>query len=127
MSVRRLEVLEVAKRAGFSLDEARPLLHSADAGTPAFEALRELAQRMLPDIEALIARAREQRSWMLTATDCSCTSLDVCALFEPAADRPLPSEPLHVTRIAKRRARHPVRSRRGAGSTAERRRTAWPT
>ena len=81
-AVRRLEVLEVAKRAGFSLDEAKVLLQSADAGTPAFEAVRDLAERKLPDIEALIARAQEMRAWMLIATDCSCTTLDVCALFD---------------------------------------------
>lgn len=83
-AVRRLEVLEVAKRAGFSLDEAKLLLQSADAGTPAFRAIRELAERKLPEIDALISRAQEMRSWMLSATDCSCTSLDVCALFDPA-------------------------------------------
>ena len=86
-AVRRLEVLEVAKRAGFSLDEARVLLQRADAGTPAFEAVRELAERKLPDIEALIARAQDMRSWMLAATDCSCASLDVCALFDADATR----------------------------------------
>jgi MerR family transcriptional regulator, redox-sensitive transcriptional activator SoxR len=82
-AVRRLEVLEVAKRAGFSLDEAAVLLRSAEAGTPAFESLRELAARKLPEVEALITRAEAMRSWLLTATDCSCTSLDVCALFGP--------------------------------------------
>ena len=81
-AVRRLEVLEVAKRAGLSLDEARLLLQSADAGTPAFEAVRELAERKLPDIEALIARAENMRAWLRAATDCSCTTLDVCALFD---------------------------------------------
>jgi MerR family transcriptional regulator, redox-sensitive transcriptional activator SoxR len=81
-ALRRLEVLEVAKRAGFSLDEAKLLLQSADAGTPAFEAVRALAERKLPDVEALIARAQNMRSWLLAATDCSCTTLDVCALFE---------------------------------------------
>jgi len=81
-AVRRLEVLEVAKRAGFSLDETRVLLRSAEAGTPAFEALRDLAARKLPEVEALITRAQEMRAWLLTATDCSCTSLDVCALFD---------------------------------------------
>ena len=80
-AVRRLQVLEVAKRAGFSLDEAKLLLQSVDAGTPAFEAVRDLAQRKLPDVEALIARAQDMRSWLLSATDCGCTSLDVCALF----------------------------------------------
>ena len=86
-AVRRLQVLGVAKRAGFTLDEAKLLLQSADAGTPAFEALRDLARRKLPEVEALIARAQSMRSWLLLATDCSCTSLDVCALFasEPAA------------------------------------------
>ena len=80
-AVRRLEGLGVAKQAGFSLDEARLLLQSADAGTPVFEAVRELAERKLPEVEALIARAQSMRSWLLAATDCSCTSLDVCGLF----------------------------------------------
>jgi MerR family redox-sensitive transcriptional activator SoxR len=86
-AVRRLQVLEVAKRAGFTLAEAKLLLQSADAGTPVFEAVRELAQRKLPDIEALISRAQEMRAWMLTASDCSCTSLDVCALFDDQTAR----------------------------------------
>jgi MerR family redox-sensitive transcriptional activator SoxR len=85
-AVRRLEVLDVAKRAGFSLGEARLLLERVDAGTPAFEAVRELAERKLPDVDALIARAQAMRSWLLAATDCSCESLDVCALF--AQSRP---------------------------------------
>jgi len=84
-AVRRLEVLEVAKRAGFTLEETKVLLQSADAGTPAFEALRDLAARKLPDIDALIERAQAMRRWMLTATDCNCTSLDVCALFDGGA------------------------------------------
>ncbi len=101
-AVRRLEVLDVAKRAGFSLDEARVLLQSAEAGTPAFEALRELAAQKLPDVEALIERAQAMRAWLLTATDCSCTSLDLCALFDRDGVRSTPSggaEPLHVTHL----------------------------
>jgi MerR family transcriptional regulator, redox-sensitive transcriptional activator SoxR len=80
--VRRLQVLEVAKRAGFSLNETKVLLQTADAGTPASASLRELAARKLPDIEAHIARAQAMRDWMLAATDCSCQSFDVCALFD---------------------------------------------
>jgi MerR family redox-sensitive transcriptional activator SoxR len=101
-AVRRMEVLDVAKRAGFSLDEARVLLQSADAGTPAFESVRELATRKLPEVEALIVRAQAMREWLLTATDCSCTSLDVCALFEPGAEHPPPAgepAPLRITRV----------------------------
>jgi MerR family redox-sensitive transcriptional activator SoxR len=96
-AVRRLEVLEVAKRAGFSLDETRVLLRSADAGTPASEALRDLAARKLPEVDALIARAQEMRTWLLTATDCSCTSLDACALFDPDGAKPAPT--LAITQV----------------------------
>ena len=98
-AVRRLEVLEVAKRAGFTLDEARVLLGSADAGTPAFEALRDLAARKLPEVEALITRAQAMRAWLMTATDCSCTTLDVCALFEAGASPQHSVPPLSVTRV----------------------------
>jgi MerR family redox-sensitive transcriptional activator SoxR len=95
-AVRRLEVLEAAKHAGFTLDEAKLLLQRTDAGTPAFEAVRDLAQRKLPDVDALIARAQEMRTWLLAATDCSCTSLDVCALFDAA---PRAAPPLQVTQV----------------------------
>jgi MerR family redox-sensitive transcriptional activator SoxR len=101
-AVRRLEVLDVAKRAGFSLDEARVLLQSTEAGTPAFESLRELAARKLPEVEALITRAQAMRNWLLTATDCSCSSLDVCALFDPDGEQTPTSGstgPLPITHI----------------------------
>jgi MerR family redox-sensitive transcriptional activator SoxR len=101
-AVRRLEVLDVAKRAGFSLDEARVLLQSAQAGTPAFESLRDLAARKLPDVDALIARAQAMRAWLLTANDCSCTSLDICALFKRGSGQPASvgiADPLRVTHV----------------------------
>lgn len=101
-AVRRLEVLGVAKRAGFSLDEARVLLQSPDTGAPAFESVRALATRKLPDVEALIVHAQAMRDWLLTATACSCTSLDVCALFEPGAEHaPQATDPapLRVTHV----------------------------
>jgi MerR family redox-sensitive transcriptional activator SoxR len=101
-AIRRLEVLEVAKHAGFNLDETRVLLQSAEAGTPAFEALRDLATRKLPEIEALITRAQAMRDWMRTATDCSCATFDVCALFEPGRARPAeaPASPaLRITHV----------------------------
>jgi MerR family transcriptional regulator, redox-sensitive transcriptional activator SoxR len=103
-AIRRLEVLEVAKRAGFTLDEARLLLQRTDAGSPAFEAVRDLAARKLPELDALIERAQAMRAWMLTATDCSCTTLDVCALFDgqPHSADEAP-EPLRVTFVGSAR------------------------
>jgi MerR family redox-sensitive transcriptional activator SoxR len=81
-TVRRLQVIEVAKRAGFSLDEARVLLATGDGGPPAHAQLRELAERKLPEVDELIARAQAMRAWLLTASGCECETLDVCALFD---------------------------------------------
>jgi MerR family redox-sensitive transcriptional activator SoxR len=90
----RLGVIDVAKRAGFSLGDIRLLLTAADAGHPAHTGLRELAERKLPEVEELIDRAQAVRRWLVTATKCGCNTLDVCALF--TKQDPLPPEGLHL-------------------------------
>jgi MerR family transcriptional regulator, redox-sensitive transcriptional activator SoxR len=78
--LRRLAVIDVAQRAGLSLDEIRELIeHGND---PMSERLRELAERRLPDIDALIERAEQVRTWLRTATGCECETIDECALFD---------------------------------------------
>jgi MerR family redox-sensitive transcriptional activator SoxR len=101
-TVRRLHVIEVAKRAGFTLDEARVLLATQDDGTPASEQIRELALRKLPDVDALIARAQAMRDWLQTATGCNCDTLDVCALFDDQAplDPAAAEVALSITHVA---------------------------
>jgi MerR family redox-sensitive transcriptional activator SoxR len=98
-AIRRMEVLDVAKRAGFSLDEARVLLQRTEAGSPAHEALRELATLKLHEIDALIERAQSMRAWLLTATGCSCDTLDVCALFNEPDDTAASSRTPQLLRI----------------------------
>ena len=83
-TIRRLGTIDVAKRAGFSLAEVRVLLDSIDAGAPAHEQLRDLAERKLPDVDALIQRAQEMRGWLSIATACGCQNLEACALFDTA-------------------------------------------
>lgn len=90
----RLGVIDIAKRAGFSLDDVRVLLRSADAGEPAHTQLQELAERKLPEVEELIERAQAVRRWLRTATGCGCERLDACGLF--TEQDPLPPEGLHV-------------------------------
>jgi MerR family transcriptional regulator, redox-sensitive transcriptional activator SoxR len=87
-TIQRLHVIDVAKRAGFSLDEAKLLLATADGGEPAYAQMRALAQRKLPEVDALIARAQAMRDWLSTASGCNCETLDVCALFEDGAKPP---------------------------------------
>lgn len=80
-TVQRLGIIDVAKQAGFSLEEVGVLLTSIDEGAPAHEQLRALADRKLPEVDALIARAQAMREWLTTASDCGCDSLESCALF----------------------------------------------
>jgi len=83
-TVRRLEVIGVAKRAGFSLAEIKALLTSIDEGSLVRERLPVLAARRLPEVDAEIERARQQRDWLAVAGACACESLDDCGLFDSA-------------------------------------------
>lgn len=80
-TVQRLGIIDVAKQAGFSLEEVGVLLTSIDEGAPAHEQLQVLAARKLPEVDALIARAQAMRDWLTTASECGCDSLESCALF----------------------------------------------
>ena len=80
--LRRLAVIDVAQRAGMSLDEIRLLLEHGSE--PMSGQLRELASRKLPEIDALIERATRVRAWLEAATGCECQSVDECALFDEA-------------------------------------------
>src|SRR5215208_259667 len=72
--LRRLAVIDVAQRAGLSLDEIRELVEHGNE--PMSERLRELAQRRLPEIDALIDRARRVRAWLEAAQGCDCQTID---------------------------------------------------
>lgn len=85
--MRRLGVIDIAKQAGFSLEEIRTLLDSIDRGAPAHEELQALAARKLPEMDALIERARAMRDWLAVASTCGCESLEDCGLFVDEAGR----------------------------------------
>jgi DNA-binding transcriptional MerR regulator len=78
----RLSVLDVAKQAGFSLEEIRLLFEATDGGAPAHTQLKGLAQQKLPELEALIARATEVKGWLEATSGCTCDTLDECSLFD---------------------------------------------
>jgi MerR family transcriptional regulator, redox-sensitive transcriptional activator SoxR len=81
-TVDRLRTIQAAQQAGFSLDEIKQLLQGAEDGHAA-EELRALAERKLPDVDALIERAEAMKQWLELAAECRCGSLDVCQLFAP--------------------------------------------
>jgi MerR family redox-sensitive transcriptional activator SoxR len=84
--LRRLAVIDVAQRAGLTLDEIAELVRAGNE--PMSDQLRELAQRKLPEIDALIDRAERVRGWLQTATGCGCQTIDDCALFDDAGSLP---------------------------------------
>jgi MerR family redox-sensitive transcriptional activator SoxR len=78
-TVQQLRVIETGQRAGLTLDEIRPLVENA-----AGEELRRVAERKLPELDALIRRAEAVRAWLEHAARCECPDLAECPLFEGA-------------------------------------------
>ena len=84
--VRRLAIIDLAQRVGFTLAEIGELL--GPDKRPAHDRIRTLAIDKLPEIEDLIERAMTIRNLLVTCAACDCDSLDQCSLFD---DRSLES------------------------------------
>src|SRR5437588_7638526 len=80
--LRTLSVIDSGQRAGLSLDEVRELLTVADGAAAVSERLRAIAQRKLPEVDALIERPRLVRSWLEAPPDWRCPTLADCPLFD---------------------------------------------
>ena len=79
--VRTLAVIETGQRAGLALDEIKLLLSASPDDAAAIDRLREVANRKLPEIVALIERSELVRGWLECAARCECPNLDECPLF----------------------------------------------
>jgi MerR family redox-sensitive transcriptional activator SoxR len=86
--VRTLAVIETGQRAGLTLEEIKALLAASPDDAAAIERLREVAERKLPEITALIERSLLVRDWLECAARCECPSLDQCPLFDDPAQLP---------------------------------------
>jgi MerR family transcriptional regulator, redox-sensitive transcriptional activator SoxR len=111
-NVRTLAVIETAQRAGLTLDEIKVLLSASPGDPAAVDRLREVAERKLPEIIALIERSELVRTWLECAARCECPDLDQCPLFHDQALPPLPDStpawrtpPVHPGEISSRSSR----------------------
>ncbi len=77
-----LSVIGTAQRGGLTLDETRELIAASDGDAAVSERLRAIAERKLPEVDALIERATLVRSWLEAASECRCPTLEACPLFE---------------------------------------------
>jgi MerR family redox-sensitive transcriptional activator SoxR len=73
-----LEVINVAQRAGFRMDEIRHLFHGFGRGIPAFHRWQVLAQRKIAEMDDLIARAKKMKLLLQRADRCKCLDLEDC-------------------------------------------------
>ena len=94
-------VIDAAQRVGLSLSEIRPLTRPESAGR-ANEGIRAIAERKLPDIEALIEHAQAVKRWLEVARSCECESVDVCGLFVDPALLPPGDVELTIHTVAPR-------------------------
>jgi len=73
-----LEVIDVARRAGFRIEEIRRLFHGFGQGTPAFRRWQLLARRKIAEMNELIARAKKMKRLLEKADRCKCLDLEDC-------------------------------------------------
>jgi MerR family redox-sensitive transcriptional activator SoxR len=76
-----LAIIDVAQRAGLTLDEIRSLTNARQDTEDVSGRIRALAERKLPEVDALIDRAQAAKRWLEAARACECATIDVCGLF----------------------------------------------
>jgi DNA-binding transcriptional MerR regulator len=86
--LRTLAVIETGQQAGLTLDEIRVLLSASPDDGAAVGRLREVANRKLPEVTALIEHSQLVRGWLECAARCECPSLDECPLFDDPTTPP---------------------------------------
>jgi MerR family redox-sensitive transcriptional activator SoxR len=80
-ALQRLSVINLAKQAGFTLDEIKTLLAGFSEDTPPSARWKAMATQKMPEVEALITRAQDMKRILEEGLECDCLSLDQCAAF----------------------------------------------
>lgn len=77
--LRRLDIIDAAKRARFTIEEIRTLIHGFPAETAAAKRWQALASNKRAEVDELISRLRHMQELLEDALGCDCASLDECA------------------------------------------------
>ena len=75
----RLSIIELAKRAGFTIAEIKRLLSGFAADTPPGERWRRLAESKLRELDERIVEARRMQALLRIVVRCECPTFDDCA------------------------------------------------
>ena len=74
----RLALIELAKRAGFTVAETRQLVRGISRNTPPGPRWRTLAGKKLSEVEERIAEAERMRAVLHKMMDCECPTFEDC-------------------------------------------------
>ena len=77
----RIELIRLARDAGFTIRETRTLLSGFAADTPPAARLRALAASKLPELEQAIERAQQMKLLLESGFQCRCLELADCERF----------------------------------------------
>lgn len=75
----RLALIDLAKRAGFSVAEIKRLLGGFTRRTPPGERWRSMAARKIEELDARIEEAQRMKRVLGVVTGCECPSFDDCS------------------------------------------------
>ncbi len=74
----RLSLIELAKRAGFTVAETRQLVNGVSRRTPPGPRWRSLAEKKLVEVEERIAEAVRMRAVLQSVMGCECPTFQDC-------------------------------------------------
>jgi len=77
-AMRQIEMVALAKQAGFTLAEIRLILAGFSERTPPSDVWRRLAARKLPEVERTLTQAKAMKGILEAGLRCECLSLEDC-------------------------------------------------
>lgn len=78
--IQRIDVLQFAQRAGFTLKEIKTLFQGFDPETPMSARWRTLARKKVQELDLLAERIRRMRRALALGLKCGCIRIEDCAL-----------------------------------------------
>ncbi len=81
-----LRAIEVAKAAGFSVEELRILFRGFAKGASLSRMWKDLAQRKLVELDAMIERANAMKDVLRAGLECDCLTPADCRLLSNSKD-----------------------------------------
>ena len=78
--LQQLAILQLAQKAGFTMNEIDELLHGFAADTPPAERWQAMAYKKLAELEATIIRAQQMKALLEHGLRCTCLRLEECVV-----------------------------------------------